>query len=235
MAHTRSMSYADLVRSRRMTRRFADSPQVPKPLVSELVDLASRAPSACNTPGGDYLVLQTRSERAAFWRAASPAGAESAWLSGVSAAPTLIVCLSNEGTLHRRRYAERTRPRAAAASLRSRTGRFPIGTPTRRDGGDDDFARRGRRGAGGALLWCSRAGTCPRPAGIPGIPADRGIVGVIALGHEQRRVPSPSLARPRRRGPDVLHWGAFGVSAGEDAVARETMPSETMPVPAEGG
>ncbi|MEI2775408.1 MAG: nitroreductase family protein [Tetrasphaera sp.] len=227
------MSYADLVRSRRMTRRFADSPQVPKPLVSELVDLASRAPSAGNTQGGDYLVLQTEAERAAFWRAASPVGAESAWLSGVSAAPTLIVCLSNEDA-YRRRYAE---PDKAAR------GR---GEPAEQDWPIPYWHTDVAMGAMTILLGAVDAGLGALFFGVPGpgharvraafgIPADRGIVGVIALGHEQRRVPSPSLARPRRRGPDVLHWGAFGVSAGEDAVARETMPSETMPVPAEGG
>lgn len=45
------MELRDALKTRRMTRDFADT-DVPDDLVSDLVDLASRAPSAGKTQGG---------------------------------------------------------------------------------------------------------------------------------------------------------------------------------------
>jgi hypothetical protein len=45
-----------------------------------------------------------------------------------------------------------------------------------------------------------------------GIPQTHRIVGVVALGHEARRVTSPSLRRGRRSFDEAVHWGAFGES-----------------------
>lgn len=218
------MSYADLVRSRRMTRRFAAAPQVPSALVSELVDLASRAPSAGNTQGGDYLVLRDAEHRARFWAAATPGGSDSAWLRGVQPAPTLIVCLSDEAA-YRRRYAE---PDKAA--------RRP-GPPEQQDWPIPYWHTDVAMGAMTILLGAADAGLGALFFGVPGpqharareafgIPQGRGLVGVIALGTEERRVRSPSLDRPRRRGADVLHWGAFGVPPAAEAAAWVTMPGE---------
>jgi nitroreductase len=45
-----------------------------------------------------------------------------------------------------------------------------------------------------------------------GIPANRRLVGVVALGYERERTVSPSLRRGRRAERDVVHWGRFGES-----------------------
>ncbi|CAN5747716.1 MAG: nitroreductase family protein [Ilumatobacteraceae bacterium] len=58
--------FADVVRSRRMTRAFDASRPVPAELLAELVDLASRAPSAGKTQGWHLVVLQG-DETARFW------------------------------------------------------------------------------------------------------------------------------------------------------------------------
>jgi nitroreductase len=49
-----------------------------------------------------------------------------------------------------------------------------------------------------------------------GIPASRTIVGVVSMGYAVPGPKSPSLRRHRRPGPEVAHWGRFGV-AGEQA------------------
>jgi nitroreductase len=50
-----------------------------------------------------------------------------------------------------------------------------------------------------------------------GIPADRRLVGVVALGHEAERTAGSAATRRRRPLDEVLHRGRFGVSwrAGE--------------------
>lgn len=57
--------FADIVRSRRMTRAFGDRPLAPG-VVEELVDLGSRAPSAGKTQGWHVIVLEGP-ETARFW------------------------------------------------------------------------------------------------------------------------------------------------------------------------
>jgi nitroreductase len=57
--------FADVVRRRRMTRAFDKRP-VPPELMTELVDLASRAPSAGKTQGWHLVVLEGR-ETTRFW------------------------------------------------------------------------------------------------------------------------------------------------------------------------
>jgi nitroreductase len=57
--------FADVVRQRRMTRAFDPRP-VPNELLAQVVDLASRAPSAGKTQGWHLVVLEGN-ETARFW------------------------------------------------------------------------------------------------------------------------------------------------------------------------
>ena len=59
------MEFADVVRGRRMTRAFSTRP-VDSALISQIVDLASRAPSAGKTQGWHALII-TSSDTAKFW------------------------------------------------------------------------------------------------------------------------------------------------------------------------
>ena len=59
------MEFADVVRGRRMTRGFSIQP-VDSKLISQIVDLASRAPSAGKTQGWHALII-TSSDTAKFW------------------------------------------------------------------------------------------------------------------------------------------------------------------------
>jgi nitroreductase len=62
--------FAEVVRSRRMTRAFDDRPIDPR-LLDELVDLAARSPSAGKTQGWHLVVLEG-DETALFWDATLP-------------------------------------------------------------------------------------------------------------------------------------------------------------------
>lgn len=192
-----------------MVRRFDPRRPVPAAAVAELLDLASRAPSAGNSQGWDYLILQEQADRDLFWAAATPAEAAAVadgWLAGVSAAPTLILCLADEGA-YRRRYAA---PDKSARPPTEQSWPIPYW--------HTDTAM----GALLILLGATDAGLGALFFGVPaehhdavragfGIPDGRAIVGVVALGHERERVRSPSLRRGRRGVDRIGHWGRFGV------------------------
>ena len=59
-----------------MVRRFASEPPVSLSVLGELVDLASRAPSAGFTQGWDFVALLSPQDRDRFWNAARPAKAD---------------------------------------------------------------------------------------------------------------------------------------------------------------
>ena len=155
---------------------------------------------------------------AAFSASASP------WLAGVSAAPTLIVCVGDQDA-YRRRYAEGDK---GGIRPEEQDWRVPYWLT--------DVAM----GAMILLLGARDAGLGALFFGVPGqrhiavrealgIPMSRQLVGVIALGHEAERVRSSSLDRPRRRGPEVTHWGRFGVARHPLSQVSETMPGESTP------
>ncbi|MGB7818371.1 MAG: nitroreductase family protein, partial [Ornithinibacter sp.] len=102
------MEFREVVRRRRMVRRFDPDAPVEPSVVRDLVSLAVRAPSAGFSQGWDFVLLEDPADRAAFWGATREAGAAWApddWWTGVSAAPVLVVCLSDPGA-YLDRYAE---------------------------------------------------------------------------------------------------------------------------------
>ena len=101
-----SMEFQEVVRRRRMVRRYADRPVDPA-LVERMLANAVHAPSAGFSQGWAFLLLDTPADVERFWRAATPegAGAPDGWLRGMRTAPVVIVPLSNKSAyLHR--YAE---------------------------------------------------------------------------------------------------------------------------------
>ena len=207
-----TMDLIDAVSRRRMVRRFRPDRDVPFDTVERLVRLAQRAPSAGHTQGWDVLALTDAADRERFWdvtrdSTATEPDARSPWLSGVSAAPVLLVMLADP-TAYLDRYAEPDK----GWTDRS-LDRWPIPY------WDTDTAM----AAMIVLLGAVDAGLGALFFGVPGsrhdalraayaVPSDRRVVGVIALGHEAERVRSPSLRRGRRPVAEVLHHGRFGES-----------------------
>lgn len=193
-----------------MVRRFDPQRPVPLETITRLVRLAQHAPSAGHTQGWDVLALVEPADRARFWEVSRERddGPSSAWLRGVSAAPVLLLMLSDR-TAYLDRYAEPDK----GWTDRS-LDRWPVPY------WDTDTAM----AAMVVLLGAVDAGLGGLFFGVPGprheavkaayaVPPDRRVVGVIALGHEAQRVRSPSLRRGRRPLGDVLHLGRFGESA----------------------
>ena len=211
-----------MLRRRRMVRRFDPERPVPPDVLDEILYAALRAPSAGFSQGWDFVVLEEQADREAFWQASAggaagdggsvdgPTAEPDPWLRGVKAAPVLVLCLSHPDA-YLDRYAEPDK---------GWTDRDPARWPIPYWDVDTGMA------AMLMLLTAVDEGLGALFFGVPadrhdavreahGIPADRRVVGVVALGHEATRTTSPSLRRGRRPASQVVHWGAFGAQPGE--------------------
>jgi nitroreductase len=99
------MEFADVVRRRKMVRRYTSEPVDPA-VVDRALRHAVRAPSAGFSQGWSFLVLDTPTDTERFWRAASDeVDAPDDWLDGMMRAPVVILpCSSKAAYLDR--YAE---------------------------------------------------------------------------------------------------------------------------------
>jgi nitroreductase len=206
------MELRDAVRRRRMVRRFDPTSTVDAEVVRDLVALAVRAPSAGFSQGWDFLCLADPGDRATFWAATRDPGQAEAWApddwwTGVSAAPVLVLCLSDPGA-----YLDRYAQPDKGWDDRS-PDRWPVPY------WDTDTAM----AAMILLLGAEDRGLGALFFGVPGarhdavrraldIPAGRRIVGVVALGREAERVSGSARTRRRRGVEEVLHTGRFGAS-----------------------
>jgi nitroreductase len=101
-----SMEFQDVVRKRKMVRRYADR-RVDPAVVDRMLSNAVRAPSAGFSQGWSFLVLDGAADLERFWAAASPPDADPSnrWLSGMRTAPVVVVPLSSKAA-YLERYAE---------------------------------------------------------------------------------------------------------------------------------
>jgi nitroreductase len=98
------MEFADVVRRRRMVRRFDQRP-VPAEVIDRILDTARRAPSAGFAQGVEFLVLDTPETVATFWELTDdPALADD--LVDVKAGPPVIVLPIADKRAYLTRYAE---------------------------------------------------------------------------------------------------------------------------------
>lgn len=205
------MEFKDVVRRRRMIRRYDPERPVPDPVLRACLENAVRAPSAGFSQGWDFVVLREPDERERFWAATTEPGAEpDAWLSGTSSAPALVLCCSDK-TAYLERY---------AAQDKGWTDRDEARWPVPYWDIDTGMA---------ALLMLLTAvdeGLGGLFFGVPperhpavkeafAVPTGRRLVGVVALGYPLPGPRSPSLRRHRRSADEVAHWGRFGVHAAD--------------------
>ncbi|MEU4363577.1 nitroreductase family protein [Promicromonospora sp. NPDC023987] len=105
------MEFQDVVRTRRMHRKFTGEP-VSAEAVDRITRNAVRAPSAGFSQGWAFVVLEAAEDRDRFWAASTPDTAErserdmSAWLAGMRTAPVIILALASKAA-YLRRYAEK--------------------------------------------------------------------------------------------------------------------------------
>jgi nitroreductase len=202
------MEFQDVVRRRRMVRRYSERP-VDAAAVERILANAVRAPSAGFSQGWAFLLLDTAADVARFWAACTPEtarGRPDAWLRGMRTAPVVIVPLSDKSA-YLERYAEPDKGWTDRDEARWPVPYWHIDTGM------------------AALLMLLTAvdeglGACffgipgPRTTAFReefGVPETHAPIGAITLGHRAEDAgPAGSAARRSRRGPEeVVHRGRW--------------------------
>lgn len=200
------MEFREVVRRRRMVRRYADRP-VAREVVERALAHAARAPSAGFTQAVEWLVLDDPEDLARFWSTTAGPDAGNDWLDGMRTAPVLLVATTSRAA-YLDRYAEPDKGWTDRDEQRWPAPYWYV---------DSGMA---------VLLVLQTAvdeglGACffglptPRIQAVKdtfSIPAEREPVGVVALGHRlpARAGSAGSPARRGRRDPrDLAHWGRW--------------------------
>lgn len=202
---------SEAIRRRGMVRAFDPDRPVPAEVVDRVLRHAVRAPSAGFSQGWDFVVLDDAGARSRFWEATTdPAAHPDRWLRAVSSAPVLILCCSDPRT-YLSRYAEPDK-----GWEDEDVARWPVPYWDVDNGMAAMLMLLTAVDEGlGALYFGVPPGRQDRVKEAFSLPADRRVVGVVALGH-----PSPDPAahprgsastRRRRPLPEVAHRGRFGV------------------------
>ena len=187
------MEFSDVVRSRRMVRRYDPEQPVPAEALDTILRNATRAPSAGFSQGWDFVVLtEPSSERRSGRRPPTPTTSRTLARGGQQR-PVLVLCCSDEGS-YLRRYAEPDKGWTDMDEARWPAPYWDIDTGM------------------AALLMLLTAvdeGLGGLFFGVPpeshedvheafAIPHDRDIVGVVAIGHPVSSAPGSPSRRPRR-------------------------------------
>jgi nitroreductase len=197
------MEFQDVVRHRRMVRRYDPDRPVPPEIVDRIIDNALRAPSAGFSQGWGFLVLDTPEDIALFRRAARPdSDPPERWFAANVQAPLLIVPLANKDA-YLDRYAE---------ADKGHTDRSDAWWPAPYWDIDTGFA------ALLILLTAVDAGLGACFFGLPaervgpfreqfGIPAEYNPIGAISIGYSEE--PARDLSSRRRPKDDVVRRGRW--------------------------
>jgi nitroreductase len=200
------MEFSEVVRRRRMVRRYDPERPVPSDVLEAVLDNACRAPSAGFSQGWDFVVLTSAEDRERFWRASKEEEEEEThWLRGMQAAPALVICCSD-----REAYLERYAAPDKGWTDRSES-RWPVPYWDIDTGMAALLMLLTATDSGLAGLFFGVAPECHDEVHEEfGIPRERTIIGVVALGYEVPGPKSPSLKRGKRGPAEVVHWGQFG-------------------------
>lgn len=202
------MEFADVLRRRRMVRRYTDEPVDPA-VVDRLLRHAQRAPSAGFSQGWAFLVLDRPADVARFWTATTPperAATPDRWLRGMRRAPVIIVPMSAKAA-YLDRYAEPDK-----GWTDRREDRWPV-PYWHVDAGMAALLM---------LLTATDEGLGACFFGIPGgrleafreafgVPGQYAPVGAITLGHPEpgERAAGSAATRERKTVEEVVHRGQW--------------------------
>jgi nitroreductase len=198
--------FAEVVRSRRMTRAFDDR-QVAPSVLDDLVDLASRAPSAGKTQGWHLVVLEG-ADTAQFWDATLPAAKRDSfrWQHLLSA-PVIALPLA-DSKAYVDRYAE---PDKARTGLGAGEDAWPVPYWTIDTSMAVMTLLLAAEDAGlGALFFGVFRGERELRQQL-GIPAGLELLGAVALGYPALESnaatsgPGRSAGRGRRQAGQIIH------------------------------
>ncbi len=197
------MEFAEVVRRRRMVRNYDPDRPVERSVLTELLELAIRAPSAGFSQGWHFVVLDTAADRSRFWTAGIEAAREpDRWLLGMQSAPALIVALSDKAA-YLERYAA-----ADKGWTDQDEARWPVPYWDIDTGMASLLILLGAVDHG--LAGCFFGVPAERHAAVKnalGAPDRLSLVGVISLGHPAPDRRSPSLKRGRRGLDQVVSYG----------------------------
>ena len=194
-------SFRDVVRRRRMVRRFDRRP-VPRDAIDRIVDVGRRAPSAGFSQGLELLILDTPETVAEFWELTRDP--QDGWdPQDVAVGPTVLVLPLPDPDAYTRRYAE---PDKAAFGMADRAN-WPVPF------WDVDAAMAAMlmllaavdEGLGGWFFGI----TSGERALLDrfGVPAGLRPIGILGFGYraEDERPGGSSTSRPRRPLGDQIH------------------------------
>jgi nitroreductase len=200
------MEFTDVVRRRRMVRRYSPEP-VDGAVLDRILENALHAPSAGFSQGWAFLVLDSPEDVARFWRATAPENldAPDGWLQGMTTAPVVIVPLSHKDA-YLDRYAEPDKGWADRAETRWPVPYWDIDT-----------------GMAALLMLLTVVdeglGACffgIPPRAIPAFRAEFGVpdpytpIGAITVGHRADDAGTRgSATRGRRPVDEVVHRGSW--------------------------
>ncbi|MBD5786195.1 nitroreductase family protein [Cellulosimicrobium terreum] len=201
------MEFQDVVRRRRMVRRFRPDP-VDSAAVERVLSNAVRAPSAGFAQGWSFVVLTEPDDLARFWAASTPADSErdmSAWLDGMRTAPVIVLVLTSKNA-YLRRYAEDDKGWADRDENRWAVPYWHV------DAGMASLLmlQTAVDEGLGACFFGVQPAELPRLRAAFGIPEEYAPTGVVALGHPGDAGPSGSPRRRARKPLDaVVHRGRW--------------------------
>ena len=200
------MELDEVIRRRRMYRRFSPDPVAPE-VVDRILDRARRSPSAGHTQGWAFLVLEG-AEKEQFWQLDSDASWRSSEQGrGLMAASTVILPLVSESA-YRARYSEADKDAARV-----------VGGPDHWQAPywlvDGSFATMllllGVTAEGLGALFFALHGPQRQTLSAFGVPPEWTALGAIALGwpQQQAEAAGDSARRGRRPFSEVVHRGRW--------------------------
>ena len=196
------MEFQDVVLRRRMVRDFTDEPVSPA-LVEQLLDNATRVPSAGFSQGFAFIVLTDPDQRRLFWETTSgPEWRGESESESLTRAPVVIIPLANKQA-----YLERyTLPDKAHTPL-SREDSWPVPYWDVDTGFGVMLILLTAIDLGlGALFFAIFAGEHELMDAL-GVPAGYRPIGAIAVGHPTAgERTKPELSTGRRKSDDVVRW-----------------------------
>jgi nitroreductase len=196
---------SDAARKRHMTRNFTGAP-LDRAVVDDLLELAFTAPSAGNTQGRDFVVLEGPEETARYWDATTDAAwrERSLRFAGLSRAPVVVLAFSDPDA-YEQRYREPDKVRADGTDVDWVVPFWHV---------DAAFAVQtlllaaADRGVGAAFLGNFRGEDGLKQ--VLGVPATLRWLGSVLLGEPARPdPPSTSADRPRRTATETVHRGRW--------------------------